>query len=158
MAAINFNNAFEVLQLTPGVSYTEIKQRYETLVSPTLSAESAALKKIAAAYNDLQLLSRPYELLTLSEQTALLNAFDEMSDVELDFWFTLYPHSSRQFYWDSKNYPQIATYLTKSVYKTALSTVGTFLGSFTSCYGSNFGKEEEHENAVELPLWPKKNQ
>ncbi|ASQ47255.1 hypothetical protein [Legionella clemsonensis] len=169
MTAINFNKAFEVLQLHPGVSFIEIKQRYEALVSLTPSTTESglarktnfSLEEIAAAYNDLQLLTKPYEALAQTEQTSLLHAFNEMSDEELDFWLNFYPHRSNKFYWDSRNYPQVAMYLTKSFYKTTtqiLSSAGTFFSAFTSCYSTPGNEEETYKDAVELPLWTKKNQ
>ncbi|CEK09413.1 hypothetical protein [Legionella hackeliae] len=168
MPAINFRNAFEALQLSPGVSFTEIKYQYEHLVSSknpnaNKSQEGLSPQDIAAAYNDLQLLTKPYEELSQIEQASLLDAFNEMPELELTFWLQLYPHNTTSFYWHSKSYPQLATNLATSLYKTTAhrtaSSVGTFFSMFTSCY-SNPGivSDNEYQEDVELPLWTKKTQ
>ncbi|KTC87081.1 hypothetical protein [Legionella brunensis] len=166
MPAINFDHAFEVLQLTPGATFAEIKNKYQELVSPKHQTSSYtgqsnnSRDNIVEAFNDLQLLVKPYEELDSTERRSLLSTLNEMPRVQLQFFLRLYPHTSFRFYWDGKAYPQLSTNICTNKATETFSSIGNFFTFFTSCHPSAGNKHYDNveEYGIELPLWQKKNQ
>ncbi|WED42662.1 hypothetical protein [Legionella cardiaca] len=165
MPAINFEHAFEVLQLSLGATLGEVKKKYSELVSPKHHAGhstsiSSTQEEIIDAYNHLQLLLKPYENLDPSEQQELLDALNTLPKNKLQLILGFYPHNSFKFYWDSKSYSQLAAYLCTTNASSAITAISNFFNHIPSCTKPQYYDENEDENSADTTVsnpWEKKH-
>lgn len=146
MPANSFEEAFKVLQLSPGATLSEVERQYYALVQVN---EAKERKRVILAFNTLKLLLTPYDQLDTTEQHKLLGILNMMPDTKLSSILKLYPHSGAQFFLDCRNYQNLLCFISKTKIMHTVSSVTSFFSSVTKAWQEPEYLDESYQNPEE---------
>lgn len=150
MAAINFEESFELLQLPIGASLIDLKNQYNRLINQKERQDQ--IPKIIEAYSNLQLLLRPYEELDFIERKQLSESLSQLSSEKQKRLFQAYPHRSFTFFRDQFNFEK--SFVSDGGAKGFGSSLLSFARFFIPCFDSFKKKTRTEEESI----YDKKNQ